>query len=1029
MSVPTGRARTLRQSGAVTLTGKFALFYEAAPDDPGALIVVTGTAQVMSSVALGGCTIATAIRTTATNPVTGRASEIAYGYVYQTPNTPETFVEMGRLTRPASGHEFASWTVTGARFERSVRLVELHNLAAPEEYYDAGSETYFEFWVNNSLAFRDAGVVGLTSAASLRAYMLLAPQVAVSGENTVHIPGNELRAPEFFPVPNLSGSASCVMQFSGASQVQNPSFGTITQQEGEAGWGMAVMDQVPFAHRQGVTFTGNWIPKQSLQVTLRASRFGQAETLPFDAGISESGNFFGPVRYDNITSGFTEAPRSYYGGDLIGSFNRARDGAFASGVNTVPPVGVIRDQSFTVRDGLPWTFYGATMDDAAARPIQVRGFDGPTSRANSFRCPMTPRGRLMTISQAPQHDLEGGARGWAAAATTTPNAWWHPNTASPAPQVVDGGKSLRFLHNVVKDYATTASETPRPVGYRHWRVRARCTNRAGSTLQLVFSTVSLEFSWNAVPLGAAGEWVEFDLDTWAAVAPAPFFGAPARVWFESDRGLQANPASTTPFFLSMARLRMTAASSTDTVEVEWVRGVRKHETLLTVMDITPSAASDQGAALRLWTDGAAVYSSSQPTPVTVRTDAERMTRMGLTVTTNPAVPGAPTYTDENARREWVEAAGWLQDGSLPCFYRDISAGGDAGALNSVPGPALMFVYPGCGDVQNTGQYGASTNLIWVAGTGAVLVTAVAGARTGNARAPVQGTRISTDCIAPAGQALPAPVVVTTRASGLGILPAPYWPQDVKGLNGGTATFRATAPTGSRRVPVTTTTPAANEHLIDVQVGASVSVWHVTFWRQWLVPAVATAIVARPLVIDRVRSWLHMGEEKKIRTFHLGTGAAVFASADHSDVEAWTGFDHDRRGGALWLVGKRVAGGFGLYQSRDGGRSVAGVQTMATADSSVVVVDSERGKVVWLYEDTANAGKVVRRVGDASGTGGTWSAAAPVKLAGVDLVAAVLSIDRSPIDAGSIVMSVQDSGGQTRVLKSRDLGANWFQLIA
>lgn len=181
---------------------------------------------------------------------------------------------------------------------------------------------------------------------------------------------------------------------------------------------------------------------------------------------------------------------------------------------------------------------------------------------------------------------------------------------------------------------------------------------------------------------------------------------------------------------------------------------------------------------------------------------------------------------------------------------------------------------------------------------------------------------------------------------------------------------------------------------------------------------------RPLAYDSERGWLHIGAGPKIKTYHAPAGLVIdaFASADHP-VESFAGLSYDTRaGGLLWALGVTSGGAYKIYRSWNGGVDIEEVLSMSVG-SGQIVVESERGALVWIYDDGSSStpGTIKRRV--SWDRGATWDAAASVTVSGSTLTGRVLSLSHDP-RAGAVLAMAAEYGGSTKVLLSWDVGATW-----
>jgi hypothetical protein len=174
--------------------------------------------------------------------------------------------------------------------------------------------------------------------------------------------------------------------------------------------------------------------------------------------------------------------------------------------------------------------------------------------------------------------------------------------------------------------------------------------------------------------------------------------------------------------------------------------------------------------------------------------------------------------------------------------------------------------------------------------------------------------------------------------------------------------------------------------------------------------VAAAVAYRCLAVDSPRAWLHVGEGKRIKTYHINAWALAFESAEYA-IDEWRRLRCDPRRGCLVMVGKRGAS-FKVFVSDDGGLTASEVLSV-TATSMVVEIESERGLQVVLWE---NGGAVQRQ--ESTDGGATWSSASAVSYAGGNLTGTLRDIARDARN-GNLVLVVE-----SMVLESFDSGASW-----
>lgn len=171
-----------------------------------------------------------------------------------------------------------------------------------------------------------------------------------------------------------------------------------------------------------------------------------------------------------------------------------------------------------------------------------------------------------------------------------------------------------------------------------------------------------------------------------------------------------------------------------------------------------------------------------------------------------------------------------------------------------------------------------------------------------------------------------------------------------------------------------------------------------------------------------RGWLHAASGKKVYTFFEGTNEVAFKSADLAP-DTWMHMNWDARRATLYLVGK-LGSLFKVYSSLDGGQNVLELNSV-TGKSGVIRVDSERGIVIWLYQDNSD---VIYQQQSIDG-GMTWSTAVATMLDGVALKGSLLDITNDRRKGGALFMTTQGTGSNPmiKVITSTDNGLNWKTL--
>ncbi len=170
--------------------------------------------------------------------------------------------------------------------------------------------------------------------------------------------------------------------------------------------------------------------------------------------------------------------------------------------------------------------------------------------------------------------------------------------------------------------------------------------------------------------------------------------------------------------------------------------------------------------------------------------------------------------------------------------------------------------------------------------------------------------------------------------------------------------------------------------------------------------------AGPLEVDHPRQWLHVAQGPAIQTYSLGTGRLLFSSPDHP-LDRWEALRTDPRRGTLACLG--IDGtAHRLYLSLDGGYSITEI-TNVTARTARIERDSERGCLLWLYEDSAGVFGRISRDGGAS-----WEAPIPCMGPGGPLDGQILDTAQDARQGGAIYLLLLE-GTNAVLYVSHDLG--------
>lgn len=181
------------------------------------------------------------------------------------------------------------------------------------------------------------------------------------------------------------------------------------------------------------------------------------------------------------------------------------------------------------------------------------------------------------------------------------------------------------------------------------------------------------------------------------------------------------------------------------------------------------------------------------------------------------------------------------------------------------------------------------------------------------------------------------------------------------------------------------------------------------------------IVGSCIEVDSPRAWLHIGVDKRIRTYNTITAALQFESEEYA-IDAWKRLRVDSRRAILY--GLAVSGDdFQVWVSEDGGLTATGVLAV-TGRSAVIEVDSERGRVSLLWENEAG---VYRQYSEDGGA--TWSDPDAVIYNDAPLDAILLDSDADKRYNGKIYLVAQDAVTfNIGVLGSEDLAETFTLLL-
>lgn len=252
----------------------------------------------------------------------------------------------------------------------------------------------------------------------------------------------------------------------------------------------------------------------------------------------------------------------------------------------------------------------------------------------------------------------------------------------------------------------------RKLGYRHTRIRIRSVDAANQSLRFLIGGVGA-----TITTGAENEWVEVDHD---------LFGD-TQLTTTGTKFKNVTPQSGTTSNLEFASFPPNVI-----FEVEWIKGVRKHESFVRVWGLeTLNNGQPLGQLLTGWTDGLQSLSTSlgTPTPGLPGQGATALVKLSTLVAAVNAygiwsgweasidayVPGTGTFETEFANPDnWAfHLCGFgltSSPGSVasPQNWTIIPANGPLASqpkLPLTPVGARPSLYDGCGDVQNKGNYG------------------------------------------------------------------------------------------------------------------------------------------------------------------------------------------------------------------------------------------------------------------------------------------------------------------------------------
>lgn len=450
---------------------------------------------------------------------------------------------------------------------------------------------------------------------------------------------------------------------------------------------------------------------------------------------------------------------------------------------------------------------------------------------------------------------------------------------------------------------------------------------------------------------------------------------------------------------TMSEVAAQDLSVSSTYEVEWIRGERMDhsklfssgflgfitDTLITraetlknipsaLVDLLPPAPVDTGDNPSSW-----VMTDIAPAPFDQPADIY-----------DPFTPSATEYLDPPYHQNstagfWPFLDGLGFDGAV--LDIDVAGPLNEATLRAYPLATFIGGYPGAGDILGGGAYGEDTNCNFH-----MVVR-------GQAFGPILGSGIGTQ-----------EVVITELTSG---------GADVMERGRGSADADGYYVTGAPYARAQTFFSNWVRVWLDDQQPTATSTKIPDGFRSWFLWRV-TGEDSQCITIDTVRGWLHIGIQKKIRTYHVQTRTVAFGSADHP-VDEWSKLASDARTGILYLLG--IDGSdYPVYRSFDGGMSIEEVLRV-TADSAAIVCDTNRGWIILLYEDGGDIQRQVSRDG-----GENWDAADTVLFDGSAEDGEVLDMTVDQRAVGQLALLASISGA-TKIYRSFDGGESWETSIS
>lgn len=608
---------------------------------------------------------------------------------------------------------------------------------------------------------------------------------------------------------------------------------------------------------------------------------------------------------------------------------------------------------------------------------------------------------VLSIEQAAETYIDGPT--WATGGIGIVSGWAGYGGDPAIPTVVGGGSAMRLTAAVIGtgSFAHKEHATPLGVGYRHYELRCRSIGADNVNFNLWFGgwydtgglgelpDTAFEAQKWSITTGDDGEWVEVPLDL--------FVG-------ENDYEVQA--AAPDQWLGARVARTVIRIPTGSVIEIAWFRGVRKHETLASVL--LPFVTFGLGG-FHTFTDGlpAVVYPISfADAAVTmaalISTINDGRPKSGFTAT--DLFPAASNhYLDTSQPIAFLEGGGFWHrsrpgtSGPLPL---DMDLTGGPLTLQACGAGITVATYPCAGDVEAPSSGTTATVLMrFRTNTG----TRVNASLQGPGKDTTQVVFTNTTLSAPAGTGPPR-----ASGSGLAITGTPY---------GRPPAFPATEDFRVETVPAAT---QAVETGLYATVGSALEFplsggnRGQILWARFKVPSAGEPI---PLAIDSARGWYYIGHEEKISTRRVRDNGLVQTSADLGHV--WTWLEYDER--AAVLLALTVEDGEALlFVSRDGGISIGTEVVTVDANSAAIAVVSAPNVWVLLYEDPAD--DLLKR--RASGDGGvTWSTAAAVLVDGATVEAEVKSMEYDA-RAASILLGVIKTATEAKVIRSRDQGVNW-----